>query len=131
LGRNDAASRRIDTIIGKESTFVGNIDSNGSIRIDGRYEGMMAAGGDIIVGETGVVQGKISAKNITVAGKVSGELEARGKLELVPTASVQGEAQMMFLVVEEGAFFQGQCSQVSREDLRERGKSLQVETPGE
>jgi cytoskeletal protein CcmA (bactofilin family) len=85
----------------------------------------------LIIGESGNVQGKVGAKNVTIAGQLNGEIEARGKLELLPTANVQGDAQMMFLVVEEGASFQGQCEQIPRGDLKERGKSLQIGTPNE
>lgn len=127
MGRGDV----VKTVIAQDTAFVGDLESSGSIRVDGRYEGVLTAGGDLIIGENGHVQGKVCAKNITVAGKLLGEIEARGKLELVPTAYVQGEAQMMFLVVEEGAFFQGRCEPVSRDDLKERGKTLQIETPGE
>lgn len=125
MGRSDV----VKTVIAQDTAFVGDMESSGSIRVDGRYEGNLMVGGDLIIGENGYVQGKVSAKNISVAGKLLGEIEARGKLELVPTAYVQGQAQMMFLVVEEGAFFQGQCEPVSREDLKERGRSLQIETP--
>jgi cytoskeletal protein CcmA (bactofilin family) len=128
MARNDV---RIDTIVGKDTVFVGNIESSGSIRVEGRFEGQLITEGDLIIGESGSVQGKVGAKNVTIAGYLNGEIDARGKLELLPTATVQGDAQMMFLVVEEGASFQGQCAQIARGDLKERGKSLQVGTVDE
>jgi cytoskeletal protein CcmA (bactofilin family) len=36
------------------------------------------------------------------------------------------DAKMVFLVIEDGAFFQGQCEPLSREDINERGKALKV-----
>jgi len=83
-----------------------------------------------VIGESGVVQGKIKAENITIAGKVQGEVEANGKLELVPTGNLQGEAKMALLVVEEGAVFQGNCQQFSK-DSKEKGKFLPIGTPFE
>lgn len=129
MARQEANNRRIDTVIGKDTVFVGNIESAGTIRVDGKIEGEVITEGDLIIGEFGAIQGKISAKNVTVAGQLVGEIEARGKLELVPTANVQGNAQIMFLVIEEGAFFQGRCEQIPRVDLKDRGKNLNVETP--
>ncbi|HHU50513.1 MAG TPA: polymer-forming cytoskeletal protein [Firmicutes bacterium] len=126
----EIGNKRIDTLIGKDSTFTGNIESAGTIRIDGNFEGEISTKGDLVIGENGQVKGKVKAQNIVVAGKMEGELEASGKLELVPSANVQGEVKMMLLVVEEGAVFQGNCQQYTK-DQTERGKFLQFETPKE
>ncbi|NLW59761.1 MAG: polymer-forming cytoskeletal protein [Firmicutes bacterium] len=127
---NRVGSRKIDTLIGKDSTFTGNIESTGTIRIDGKFEGEIVTKGDLVIGESGAVQGKIKAENIIIAGKVQGEVEAAGKLELVPTGNLQGEAKMALLVVEEGAVFQGNCQQYSK-DSKEKGKFLPIGTPSE
>src|SRR5690606_14925533 len=125
---NRVGSRKIDTFIGKDSTFTGNIESTGTIRIDGKFEGEIVTKGDLVIGESGAVQGKIKAENIIIAGKVQGEVEAAGKLELVPTGNLQGEAKMALLVVEEGAVFQGNCQQYSK-DSKEDSKFLPFGTP--
>ena len=91
----EIGNKRIDTLIGKDSTFTGNIESAGTIRIDGNFEGEISTKGDLVIGENGQVKGKVKAQNIVVAGKMEGELEASGKLELVPSANVQGEVKMM------------------------------------
>ncbi len=122
---------RVDTLIGKETSLRGTVEAEGSIRVDGRFEGDLTTAGDLFVGEGGFVQGTIVAKNITVAGQLQGKVEARGRLELLPTANVQGEIRMTLLVVEEGAYLQGNCEALPRGDLKERGKALRVETPPE
>lgn len=127
---NRIGNKKIDTLIGKDSAFAGNIESTGTIRIDGKFEGEIITKGDLVIGESGQVNGKIKAENITIAGKVQGEVEAAGKLELVPTGNLQGEAKMTLLVVEEGAVFQGNCQQFSK-DRKEKGKFIPIETPVE
>lgn len=127
---SEIGNKKIDTLIGKDSSFSGTIESSGTIRVDGKFEGEITTKGDLVVGESGQVKGKIKAQNITVAGKIDGEVEATGKLELVPTANVQGEARMTLLVVEEGAIFQGNCQQITK-DQKERGKFLHIDTPKE
>ena len=92
---NRVGSRKIDTLIGKDSTFTGNIESTGTIRIDGKFEGEIVTKGDLVIGESGAVQGKIKAENIIIAGKVQGEVEAAGKLELVPTGNLQGRRKWL------------------------------------
>ena len=126
-GKEAAATNRVDTIIGKETSFKGNLEApGGAVRIDGYFEGDLHVGGDLIIGETGNVVGTFVAKNIMVAGEVKGSLEAHGKLELSQTAKVYGDTKMLILVVEDGAYLQGQCAPLPRGDLKERGKALQV-----
>lgn len=123
-------SRKVDTLVGKECSFKGNLEApGGALRIDGYYEGELHIGGDLIIGESGKVLGNIVAKNIIVAGEVKGSIEARGKLELAPTARVTGDSKMVILVVEDGAYLQGMCAPLPRGELKERGKALRVETP--
>ena len=126
----EVGNKKIDTLIGKDSGFTGNIESTGTIRVDGKFEGEITTKGDLVIGETGRVQGKIKAQNIIIAGEVKGEVEATGKLELVPTGNLQGEARMTLLVVEEGAVFQGNCQQIMK-DQKEKTRFLQIETPKE
>ena len=124
----EAGNKKIDTLIGKDSSITGKLESVGTIRVDGRFEGDIITKSDLVVGENGEVHGKVKAKDITVAGLIKGELEATGKLELVPTAVVEGEAKMSLLVVEEGAVFQGHCQQIPK-DQKDRGKALRIDTP--
>ena len=131
MSNKEVNPKRVDTIISKDATLRGAIEAEGTIRVDGRFEGEVSTASDLVVGEGGFVQGTVTAKNVVVAGQLQGKIEARGKLELLPTANVQGEIKMTLLVVEEGAFLQGNCEAMPRGDLKERGKALRVETPPE
>ena len=125
-------TRKVDTVIGKESSFKGNLEAPaGSVRIDGYFEGELHIGGDLIIGESGIVVGNVVAKNVIVAGEVKGTIESRGKLELAPTAKVIGDSKMLTLIVEDGAFLQGMCAPLPKGDLKERGKILRVDTAQE
>lgn len=125
-------TRKVDTLVGKESSFKGNMEApGGAVRVDGFFEGDLHIGGDLIVGETGKIIGTVVAKNVIIAGEVRGTIEARGKLELAPTAKVLGDSKMVTLVVEDGAFIQGMCAPLPRGELKERGKALFVTTPDE
>ena len=125
-------SRKVDTLVGKECSFKGNLEApGGALRIDGYYEGELHIGGDLIVGESGKIAGNLVARNIIIAGEVKGTIEARGRLELAPTAKVIGDSKMVTLVVEDGAFLQGLCQPLPRGELKERGKALRVDTPVE
>ncbi|TCL76318.1 cytoskeletal protein CcmA (bactofilin family) [Hydrogenispora ethanolica] len=128
IKENANAAKRVETIIGKECSLKGNLETpGGTVRIDGYYEGELHVGEDLVIGESGKVVGDIIAKNITVAGEVKGTIEARGKLELLPTAKIMGDSKMVVLIVEDGAYLQGTCAPLPRGDIKERGKSLKSE----
>ena len=123
-------TRKVDTLIGKETSFKGSLEApGGAVRIDGYFEGELHIGGDLIIGETGKVIGNVIAKNIVVAGEVNGSIESRGRLELAPSAKVIGDSKMVTLVIEDGAFLQGLCAPLPKGELKERGKALLVDTP--
>jgi len=125
--RDTTGPVRVDTLIGKETSFKGVFETpGGAVRIDGYFEGEFYSGGDLIIGETGKVNGLLMAKNITVAGEVRGTIEAREKLELTSTAKIEGETKMAVLIVEDGAFIQGQCASVARHEMNDSNKTMQV-----
>jgi cytoskeletal protein CcmA (bactofilin family) len=129
--KNGRASSKLETVIGKDFSYKGVMEAvSGSLRIDGYYEGELTIGGDLIIGETGCVYGTISAKNVTVAGQIRGSIEARGKLELAPSAKVVADTKMAFIVIEEGAFFQGTCEPLAR-DPQEHVKPVAVDSEEE
>lgn len=98
----------VDTIIGADTTFEGKISSKTSLRVEGSIHGEVEIDGDITVGKDGSISHYVKARNITVAGKVEGELEATEKLHLLSSGHFQGKARMNALVIEDGARFEGE-----------------------
>lgn len=121
---------KIDTVIGKESSFAGKIKGKGLIRIDGAVEGDILNKGDVIIGESGKVEAELKARNITIAGQYAGTLEAEGKLELKRTASVVGDFKANILIIEEGAVVSGSMTMKLKEgsDLKVKDE-LQAAKP--
>lgn len=101
----------IQTLIGKATTFRGTIESTENIQIDGKHEGEINTKGNLIISETGAVQGKTQAANLLIAGALEGETKINGKMEILASGRFQGEAEMSIFIVEEGAGFQGECRQ--------------------
>jgi len=111
---------KVNSIIGKDTFFKGDIESKGLIRIDGGAEGTIINQGDVIIGESGTVSVALKANNVTIAGKFNGSIEATGKLELKRTATVQGTCQVKGLLVEDGAFFDGSMEMKKRDGSSEK-----------
>ena len=100
---------QVGTIIGNDTSFKGNITSQGTIRIDGFHDGELITEGDLVVGEGGRLQSQIKARNALVAGTLNGNVEVSDKLELLATAKVYGDIKVGTLTINEGAVFRGAC----------------------
>jgi cytoskeletal protein CcmA (bactofilin family) len=92
------------------TTVEGKIKTDGSIRIDGRLLGELLAKSNVGVGLNGTVEGTVTAKNISLAGRVTGTITATEKLVLQGKSVVKGDIRASRLVVDEGAVFDGQCA---------------------
>ncbi len=121
-----AQPKKVDTIIGKETQIAGHIVATGTIRVDGRVEGDIAADGDVIVGESGRIVASIRARNVTVAGEVQGDVYAGGRLEIVPSGKLYGDVRTAVLAIEDGAIFKGMCEMIT--DTAQTRPLLPVET---
>lgn len=110
----------IDTIIGVSSSMEGNINSNGIIRIDGKFKGDIVTKTDLIIGEQGYIEGHIIANNASVSGKIEGNIKCHELLEILPTGRVFGDIEVANMAINEGAIFKGNCKMVSEtiEDIK-------------
>ncbi len=111
-------AQKIETLIGKETMMRGNIESKGSIRIDGRFQGDITGDSDIIIGEEALVQASVNCSNVILAGRVEGNINAEGKLDIRATGVLIGDATVGSLLVEDGAILFGNCKMTIREDKR-------------
>jgi len=104
-----AKNGELTTIIGKGTAVKGDIRIQNSIRVDGKIEGNVTATDTVVVGKDGQVIGHVKAKNVLLSGKICGNIQASDKVLLESKASIEGDIQASCLVVDEGAFFDGQC----------------------
>lgn len=100
---------KVNTLIGKSSLFNGNLEADGTVRVEGNFEGELHIKGDVVVGDTGKITGDIIATNAHIAGRVEGNVRIKGQLHLTPTAYIGGDIEVGNLVVDEGAVFTGKC----------------------
>ena len=98
------------SLISSGTVIEGKFRSDGSVRIDGKLVGDASVKADAAVGLTGVIEGTLQAKNVTLAGKVQGTVTASEKLIMESKAVMQGDIRAARLVVDEGATFDGECS---------------------
>ena len=103
-------SRKVDTLIGKDTIVKGTINGKGTIRLDGQLEGDVITNGDVVIGEGGLVNGIIKAKNVTVAGRLNGNAVSENRLEVRAGGFLGGDVETISLIIDDGAHFSGNCS---------------------
>ncbi len=108
-------AKKLETIIGKDSEFRGEISAAGTVRIDGTVEGDIRADW-VVVGETGTIRGNIRSRGTVTGGRIEGNVDASEIAELKPGSNVCGEIRTGKLVISEGAVFDG----ISRMNADER-----------
>ncbi|MDN5347998.1 MAG: hypothetical protein PWP65_1562 [Clostridia bacterium] len=104
-----AGNNNITTVIGRGTKFLGKINTEESLRIDGYFEGEIEAGGDLTIGDSGHVEATISARNLVLAGTLKGNVRLAGRLEIAPTGRMIGDVQVQELLVEPGGILSGNC----------------------
>jgi len=99
----------VDTLIGHGTALEGKLECEAGIRIEGEFRGEIACKGDVIVGESGIARSTIEARDVTVAGKVYGEVKTSGRLTVTASGEIHGNIDAGTLVIQDGAVLNGLC----------------------
>src|SRR5207248_4116397 len=87
--------------------YEGTLKAEGAVRLLGSVQGEIHSQGTIIVEEKAHVTARLTAAQVTVAGQVDGQIYCEGRVEIRPTGRVTGEINAGALIVQEGAYFDG------------------------
>ena len=107
-------TEKLESFIGGNLRFKGDIDIKGTLRVDGAMEGNIAADW-VILGEKGSLKGDVAARGIVVGGKIEGNLKAAEIVEIKPKGQVSGDIHTNKLTVLEGGTFDGRSTMTKEE----------------
>ena len=96
--------------LGEGTEFDGKVTYKGTLRLDGKFKGIINSDSSLVVGETAQIDGEINVSQVTVSGKVVGIIRAKDRLEIFSKARVSADIFTSCLIIEEGAIFQGKCN---------------------
>ncbi len=99
------ARSRVPSIISADTTIRGELRSTGELHLDGTVEGDVHAA-RLVIGETAVIKGNVSADTVRVCGKLEGNIMGR-EVVLTATARMTGDIHHEVLTLEPGARFAG------------------------
>jgi cytoskeletal protein CcmA (bactofilin family) len=97
----------VESLIGEHTSFEGTLKTEGSVRLLGSIQGEIESKSTIIVEDKAHVTARLTAQQVTVAGQVDGQIFCEGRVEIRPTGRVTGEINAGALIVQEGAYFDG------------------------
>ncbi|MCI9367066.1 MAG: polymer-forming cytoskeletal protein [Oscillospiraceae bacterium] len=98
------------TVITQGVTVKGTIRGEGVVQVEGVVEGEFSMVGAVIVSDTGLVRGPVSADVVRVAGRVEGNVVAREHMRLEQTGTLIGDVATASLVVEDGGCLNGRST---------------------
>lgn len=104
---NRAHTEPLETVIGASANLRGTLQSDGGVRVEGVFEGLIETAGNVVVGPAARVVADITARNVTVAGAVKGNIDATGRLEILSSGAVYGDVQVEAVMIDEGGQFHG------------------------
>ena len=103
------AAEDLNGFLDEGTEFSGELRFRDTLRVDGRVKGKIVSDNTLIVGESGQVDAEIDCGVVSIRGRVSGTVRGRQRIELLSGCRVQATLVSPKLVVEDGAFFQGDC----------------------
>jgi cytoskeletal protein CcmA (bactofilin family) len=88
----------------------GDVETDGTLRVEGTVEGMIRAAKAVVVGKDGVVIGDIMTQDAVIGGRVTGTVVAESRLELQATCIIDGEIRARRVKLDEGGKVNGQVA---------------------
>ena len=107
-------SSKTSSILGPELEIQGDVIVSGSLLIYGKIFGNIKSNGAVRTATGSEVKGNIIAKEVTIGGKVNGDIEAVKKVTLGDTSILTGNLNASTLTIEEGAKFEGVCNMIDK-----------------
>ena len=115
---HDLSSEKDLTFLGKGAKFKGTLNFEGTVRIDGSLEGEVHTKGTVIIGAHAIIEGDVHADTVISGGRITGNIVASEKVELLAPGSLVGTIKTPLLSLQEGVSFSGSCEAEGRGELR-------------
>jgi len=94
--------------LGATLTIEGEITSDEDLQIDGKVRGPISLQGRrLTVGRTAELNSEVTAGEVIVYGKLTGNIRARDRVEIKKDGSVIGDVTTTRVSIEDGADFKG------------------------
>jgi cytoskeletal protein CcmA (bactofilin family) len=122
----------VNSIVGEGARFIGDIELDGLLRIDGDYAGAIKKADRVLISKTGRAKSAIKARVVVIGGALIGDVVAKERLTILSTAIVIGNIKAPLISMEKGVIFHGLCEVAAKElehenDYLSKTKTFAVE----
>ena len=107
---------QIKAYMGEGTVFNGSLSFEGTVRIDGKFEGQVNTDDTLIIGETGHLRAEIFAGTVICLGRVEGTIIASKKVEIHSNSRVVGNIKSPAIYIELGGILDGSCDMTGKEN---------------
>ena len=104
----------IKAYLGSDALFKGTLSFEGTVRIDGKFEGQVNTNDTLVIGETGDMKADVNVGTLVCKGKLNGAVVASKKIEMHPASKITGNIQTPALSIELGAVLDGHLNMTGR-----------------
>lgn len=97
-----------ESVIAADLTIEGKIEGAGHVRIAGKFKGDVNVNGNLTIETNASLTGQVTAKAITIAGELNGNILNAEKVDLLESGVVNGDIKAGTLTVAAGSRMRGQ-----------------------
>ncbi len=121
------SSEPINVFLDKDSVFEGKMTFEGIFRLDGKVEGEICNSGTLIMGETGVLKGRLGVRTLILNGTVEGEVNAKERVEIHSKGKIYGTIFSPILIIQDGGILEGDCKMVTASEEESHLEDARIE----
>lgn len=122
------------SVIDEQLNIVGDLETEGTLRIDGRLRGSIRRADLVILGADAQVEGDVTAREVIVAGAVIGNIEASERTEVQASAVISGDIVTGAVLIHEGGAVRGRLVVSAHEErarvMRPTPRSMKLVASG-
>jgi cytoskeletal protein CcmA (bactofilin family) len=109
---------------GRSIQLKGDLTGSEDLTIDGKLDGkIFLKENKLTIGENGQIKADIQAKEVLVAGHLTGNITATDRVEVATTGTMQGDISAPRVVLADGAQFRGSVDMDPHAPVRSEDKS--------
>lgn len=109
-------SSYINSVVGEGTTFKGDIEVQGLVRIDGDFKGSIQSTGQVLIGKSGRAECNIKAETVVIGGAIKGNVIASKRIAILSAGLVLGNLKAPRLDIEDKVVFHGKCAVTQSEE---------------
>ena len=108
----------IKAYLGSDALFRGTLRFEGTVRIDGKFEGQVNTNDTLVIGETGDMKAELKVGTLVCKGQLHGGVIASKKIEMHPASKIKGDIHTPALSIALGAVLDGHLNMTGGESKK-------------